>query len=479
MKKIYLTILACAALAFAGEFPARAQSELSADDDDDGAETEAYDDEEEEGDNDASVRELGVIDFGEITGDDIEIPVPSFIRQNFNHVNFNGADWSNLRRAFAQAELKPVSIVHIGDSHIQADLGTAVTRELLQYDFGNAGRGIITPLKMSGTNQPVDYTFSSRDNWSAVKLMSRRWERPMGFTGTSIHPMMQKSSLTIGTSESDDYNPFTSLMLFHGGKLVIDSVVSSNGQPVHFRAIPSRDYTQIIMASAETKVTVYFTSTGDLTVYGASLGGGKPGLYYHAIGNNGATYATYNRIGTEGAGIAALQPDLVIISLGTNEAFGRPDAATFYNTIDRLVRNIQASNPQAQILLITPMECQKSVTSTVSKKVKTKGRTKKSRKGKKRRTSGGTRTVTSKVKSYQRNPNILTMRNEILRYGKENNIAVLDFYDVAGGAGASDTWVAANLFAKDRIHHSYKGYHLQGRLLYDALIDALKQDNKQ
>ncbi len=428
-------------------------------------------------DNDASVRQNAVIDFGEISDDDIDIPVPTFIHRDRNHIEFNGADWTALRKAFANAEIKPVSIVHIGDSHIQADIGTGTTRELLQYDFGNAGRGLVTPLKMSGTNQPSDYSFSSSDNWQPVKLMSRRWERPMGFTGTSVHPMMQSSSVTIGTTESDDYNPFKSITLFHGGKMQIEKVVNQYGSQLHYRAIPSRDYTHIILASAETKVTVYFKSHGDLTLYGASLSGDKPGLFYHAIGNNGATYATYNKIGTVGVGISALQPDLVIISLGTNEAFGNPDASTFYNTIDRLVSNIRYSNPSAQILLVTPMECQKSVTKTVSKKVASGSR--RSKGGKKRRRSGGTRTVTSTVKTYQRNANIPTMRNEILRYGRENGVAVLDFYEVAGGQGASDSWINNNLFAKDRIHHSYKGYHLTGRLMYDALIDALKQENKQ
>lgn len=96
--------------------------------------------------------------------DDIDIPIPSFIRTNSNHIIYNGADWSGLRKAFLESTTSPVSIVHIGDSHIQADISTGTTRELLQYDFGNAGRGLVSPLKMSGTNEPLDYTFQSRNS---------------------------------------------------------------------------------------------------------------------------------------------------------------------------------------------------------------------------------------------------------------------------------------------------------------------------
>lgn len=56
-------------------------------------------------------------------------------------------------------------------------------------------------------------------------------------------------------------------------------------------------------------------------------------------------------------------------------------------------------------------------------------------------------------------------------------MAVYDWYDVAGGAGASSSWISASLFAKDRVHHSHKGYNLNGRLLYDAIMDALRSQN--
>lgn len=448
-------------------------TQQEADDEEESEETE-----EEESDDEAStqdIRENPVID---IDGDDIDIPVPSFINKAANHIIFNGADWMALKRAFANSSKKPVSIVHIGDSHLQADINGATTRELLQYDFGNSGRGIITPLKMSGTNQPTDYIFSSNDSWTPVKLMSRTWSYPMGFTGTSIHPGYNSSSLTIGTKTSDDYNPFSSFTIFHGGKLTIDSVVGSDGYRVHYKAIPSRDYTQIVMASQETQVKVYFSSKGDLTVYGVSLSGDRPGVFYHVIGNNGATYATYNRIGTMGHGIAPLDPNLVIISLGTNEAFGRLNNDSFYHSIDRLVQNIRSANPNAQILLTTPMECQKSYSKKVSKKVPVKTRARRSKKRKRRRSTTKMRTVTTTTRSYRPNDKIAQARNQILKYGADNGIAVLDWYEVAGGSGASNTWISNGLFSKDRIHHSGKGYHLQGRLLYDALIDALTSTNK-
>lgn len=391
-------------------------------------------------------------------GDDIDIPVPAFINKSANKIILNGSNPAKLRKAIRLSNRQPVSMLLIGDSHVQAGINAGVTRELLQYDFGNAGRGLIAPLRLSGTNEPADYYFQSPNSWNAVKLMNASWEQSVGFTGTSIHPVSDNGRLTIGTSEKEDYNPFTSVTIFHKGKLTINSITNAEGREVHFRAIPSRDYTHIIMASPETKVDIDFSSIGDLTVYGASLGSGRPGVIFHSIGNNGATYDTYNRIGNVGVGITPLKPELIIIALGTNEAFGKFEASSFKATISRLVSNIREANPDAFIVLTTPMECQRSV--TTSKRVRVKGKKKKYR------------TVSSK--SYKVNNNILKVRDAIMEYGRQNDIAVYDWYTVAGGAGASSKWISADLFAKDRVHHSASGYRLEGRLLYDAIINTLR-----
>lgn len=413
-----------------------------------------------------AVRENPVIIPDE--ADDIDIPVPSFIKKAANHIIYNGADWSKLRDAFENSKKSPVSIVHIGDSHIQADINTGTTRELLQYDFGNAGRGLIAPLRICGTNQPRDYVFQSRNSWNSVKLMNTSWVQTVRFTGTSIRPASPSSELTIGTADNDDYNPFSSTTIFHNGKISVKDVTDENGNSLHFRAIPSRDYTQIVLSSLATKINVSFASAGDLTVYGASLSGDRPGVFYHAIGNNGATYDSYNRIGSVGLGINPLQPDLVIISLGTNEAFGRADYSGFKRSVNQLVSNIRLANPDALLLLTTPMECHKSVTS--KKKVRVRNKRRKGRKA-------TYRTVTKTTRSYAVNRNIAPLRQAILDYGKANGIAVYDWYEVAGGDGASASWISSDLFAKDRVHHTQKGYNLEGRLLYDAIMDALRQQN--
>ena len=338
----------------------------------------------------------------EETIEDESVVIPAFIKQNRNHIIMNGANWSKVRSAVKQTGTHPFSIVHIGDSHLQADIATSRVRRNLQLEHGNAGRGIILPFKLSGTNQPIDYTFGSTGSWKAAKLMKWPWSQTMGFTGTSISPNQRQSNIILSTGKDQDYNPFTSVTLFHKGKINVTRVESEDGTPLAFAAYPSQDYTHIQLTEPVDHVKISFDSAGDLTLFGASLSGNRPGVFYHTIGNNGAAYSTYNRIGNVGKGIAPLNPDLVIVSLGTNEAFGRRNVPEFISAMDRLVSSIQSANPNAQILLVTPMECQKSSYSTVNQKVK---------RGKRKRA----RTVSKKVRGYSVNSNILPIRNAIIK----------------------------------------------------------------
>lgn len=395
-----------------------------------------------------SIRLNPDIVFG--SGDDY-IHVPSFIRRKTNHIRLNGADWSRLSEKLKPSSDNPLVIVHIGDSHIQAEIGTNVTREMLQLRFGNAGRGLVAPLRLAGTNQPRDYRFESTGHWTAEKVMRTPWSHPMGFNGTSISLNGTESDITLSTSreeDDDEYNPFTRITLFHSGEMKITSIIdNATGMPVVFNASsPDEGQTDIALWTPVENATVSFTTSSPFTLFAALISGERPGVMYHAIGNNGATYSTYNRIGSTARGVAALNPDLIVLSLGTNEAFGSLDLSGFTRNVDTLVKDLQSNNPDALILIVTPMECHRRIV----------------RRSRRRRAA-----------SYSVNTNILPIRNALLRYASDNGIAVYDWYDIAGGSGASDVWIEAGLFGKDHVHHTATGYRLHGRLFYEALEELL------
>ncbi len=357
----------------------------------------------------------------------------NYLKLNQNKIHYNNSNWTAFYNKLNNSSQNTISIVHIGDSHLQADIATGKTRELLQKQFGNAGRGIVAPLKLAKTNQPTDYFFSCVGPYDASSLMRRPWKSPIQLTGASFTPHKDNFIVEIGVKNSS--NEFKRLRIHLEGDLYIDSVCADNKVVSYDIDERFTNYTDIIFSESVSYVKLWLSSIGQLTIYGASLLNDCAGVVYNVIGNNGASYYSYNNMGNLGKDCQILSPDLFIVSLGANEAFGNLSNEAFYTTISNLVTDLQLNNPSANILLATPMECQKN------------GR------------------INHKIKQF---------RDVIIQFGKDNNIAVYDWYDIAGGYNASNNWVNDRLMGKDRIHNTSKGYYIQGTILYEVIINELK-----
>lgn len=164
---------------------------------------------------------------------------------------------------------------------------------------------------------------------------------------------------------------------------------------------------------------------------------------YTDMGVNGATCLTFThpeRI----AGIAALKPELLIVSFGTNESHNRRYNATIhYNQMDELVQLLRDSLPGVAILLTTPPGSYDST--------------------RKRR----------RKRSYAVNPRTAVAAETIRRYAVNHRLLVWDMYGAVGGSHrACVNWTEAGLMRPDHVHYLPEGYILQGNLLYQALIQA-------
>lgn len=369
--------------------------------------------------------------------DSVDLSVYPFLNTNANVIALNGADWSGLTQALSETEDRVLRIVHIGDSHIQADLGTGFTRRLMQQRFGSAGRGLVVPLKLAGTNEPRDYIIRSTSTFDCEKLLTHSWTLPMGFTGISVSPKEKDFDFTLSAHE-----PFERIYIYYTGSALNVMSVEYDDTSLVYAVNDEVGCVCIGLPFPCEEVTVNLSSFGDIAIHGMELVSDMIGVAYHTIGINGATYSCYNRVADFGRSIAMLEPQLIIVSLGTNEAFGKLDSSEFVGQVDALVSELQANNPEACIMLTTPAECQRRM--------------------RKRRKS-----------SYAVNENVVRVRDLIAGYGVSNGIAVYDWYEAAGGDGSSNNWINAGLFSHDRIHCSVSGYEVTGQMLYNALINTL------
>lgn len=367
---------------------------------------------------------------------DTTIEYPSYINLAANKIQMNGADWSRLAEKLTQTESMRVDIVHIGDSHLQADMGTSVTRHKLSEFYGSAGRSLIVPFKLAGTNEPVDYSISVDVPVAGSRLLKTPWPTDMGFTGIGVRPEETTFNMSISASE-----PFDSIAVFYSGdslRLVSELPYRTESEGVMAIALPD--------TTSSTKLM--FSATRPVTVHGLNLVNGNSGMAYHVIGNNGATFSTYNAVPDFVNDVARFNPALIIISLGTNEAFGTVSNEEMRTQMRMLLSDIRKHCPDAAVLLTTPSECQRKI----------------SKHRKKRR----------KSVAYTVNANVKRLRDVILGFAENEGIPVYDFYDVAGGTGSSFQWLKDHTLNKDRIHLTRAGYTLQGDLFAEALQEAFQ-----
>lgn len=178
---------------------------------------------------------------------------------------------------------------------------------------------------------------------------------------------------------------------------------------------------------------------------------GKAGLVYHAYGINGATYGQFNNEQTLSK-FDELNPDLIILSFGTNEAHGRNYTEEWQiQEMDALLASLKERFPESGFLLTTPPG------SYWRKRVK-------------KTLKNGRKTY---VTHHILNEQVEQVANTQVAYGAEHQIPVWDLYHVVGGADyACRNWRNAGLQRSDYIHYTPEGYILQGKLLAEAILKA-------
>lgn len=360
----------------------------------------------------------------------------TFIDHQENKIEMNGDDWSALKQKFAAAIAGDTlfSVVYLGDSHIQADFGGDVVRNRLWSVSPAAGRGIVIPFKSAGTNNPLDYTISLNEEYKSSRLLKMPWATDMPFTGIGIEPKSETCTYTVTCQKPFDRMRF----IFRGDTVPVLSASSSMNAIDCSKGLTSIEFGDTVSSAS-------IVMTGAHTLAGVELLNGKVGTVLHSIGNNGATYGTYNQIDNFAEELSQLSPDLVIVALGTNEAFNRAGAEEVSDEIDMLMKSMARAMPDAKFMMVAPSECMKK------KYAK-----------KKRRAS-----------NLIVNPKVLTIRNTIKDYAQDHNIPLYDHYAAAGGKGAAAKMQKAGVLGRDGVHFTAVGYRLWGDLMADALLIQL------
>jgi lysophospholipase L1-like esterase len=341
-----------------------------------------------------------------------------------------------------------VSIVHLGDSHLQADEFSGRVRQELQRAHGSAGRGLVFPFSVAKTNgSPSLRTAAASGRWRAKRVISALPDStlPVGLSGISLATADSGAAFTLRVPIRywTDYQFNYLKLLRQPSPAAFDwQVLSEHGRvlgtvPGAGRGVADSLPLDSLRSQLTLRTTRRSPAQTSAVLYGLLLENGHPGVLYHTVGINGAAVRHYNRAPLFFEQIPLLQPDLFIISLGTNDAFhsGEFEPTRWAAQLDTLVSGLRRRAPQAEFLLCAPAD-------------------------------------SYRARRY-RNPDLARLSGVLRTYAQAHDLAYWDFAAVQGGYGSMGRWRAAGLALNDFVHFSSAGYDLQGLLLYLAIQDGL------
>ena len=383
--------------------------------------------------------------------DSIQPNLGTLIREEYNRLYY--ADSSAGFNAFInkldslyRGEEDRIHIMHIGGSHIQADLYPNKLREYLR-NMGpgyESPRGLVFPYRLAGTNNPLNYSITgNREKWkrfrSPVKSDSASW----GITGITVRLEAFSDTLLIrANNKNQTLKPY----YFNKIRILTDSdtaiynleIADSRVRIVSdslMAAFAIREYTLSDTLQTATLIIRYNDSTyqGKFNLIGIELVNPNPGVQYTSIGVNGASFESWARCGLFEQQLSFYKPDLFIVSIGTNDAYTTTfDSEKFRDAYKAMLEMVKNTNPHCALMLTVPND------------------------------------------SYYRrkapNKNTRIQQEIIHSLAKEYHAVVWDFYAVMGGFGSSQRWYLRKLMPRDRVHFTTTGYSLKADLLLKALV---------
>lgn len=375
-----------------------------------------------------------------------------------------------------------VNVLHLGGSHIQADVFSNRIRSRMLRDIplSPSSRGFVFPFTAANSNTPISYASRKRGHFRWERSVFKNREKPLGLLGfqvTAIDPDAEIRIALDARIPGEKFWSFTKVRLFGFSHEGVEPVLQfeENG-PRHYgkRDSVSESFLFEVPRRADSLIfsfpwkdaqkekafrdtlekldslgkAAFFASpdilrnTPTFTVTGIFLSDSLPGLTYNSIGVNGAGLEAYLSLENFERDLDFSPPDLVILSIGINDAnVENFDAELFKARYDSLVYRIRKVSPKAALLFMSNNDCHLT-------------------------------------KTGKPNRNGEAVARATFELAKKYRGGFWDLYRVMGGFKSIDAWVAADYAKKDRVHFKNAGYELLGDLFFEALREVIFPNGK-
>jgi lysophospholipase L1-like esterase len=351
-----------------------------------------------------------------------------------------GRFYAKLAALEAGSRSEPVTILHIGDSHVAADSFTRGIRSRLQDRFGDAGRGMVVPAGVFRQTTAAQVDMSQRGSWSAASSLKEK-TGPYGLSGVRLSASSPDAVITL-TAQSGAFDWAEVTVAGGSGSFEI----SVDGRASRHSAAGGEAATTVRVAQKGKVLKIRPAGNGRVTVLNWATGKERPGIRYVNFGIVGATVDVTRRWSPDivANDLAALKPDLIVYGYGTNEGFNdNLDPKAYKAYAEKFVGSLRSAAPQADLLFIGAADG--------ARKGRGKG-------------CGGAWATPAKLDS---------VRGAVRDVATDVGGGYWSWAEAMGGRCAIDRWASDGLAAKDRVHLTSAGYDRSADAFVDFLVAPL------
>ena len=376
-----------------------------------------------------------------------DIPYYDFIKYDSNIISYQNEKkdalypFYNRLNEVIKSGKGNVNILHFGGSHIQADIWSGELRKQFQLlaPGMKGARGLVFPFDIAKTNNPNSYKTKYTGFWKRKRCATRKEHADWGLTGMQVYTHDTVSTFRIyAKSKYYMHYDFNRVKVFYK----MDSTTftpfilnSDTNYTITYDSILG--CLEIQFENYQDTLSMKFLKTvaqqNQITIYGIQFENDDPGIIYHAMGVNGADLPSYIKCNLMQQQLPAVKPDLIIFSVGVNDAYSTSfNAYKYESNYKVLIDRIRELYPDVSILFTTNND-------------------------------------TYYRKRYP-NKNAYKVKSVMQHLSKEKNAAIWDMFEVMGGLGSIYKWEQLELAKSDKIHFKGDGYRLIAHLMFAAIM---------
>lgn len=346
----------------------------------------------------------------------------------------NGKPLSKFRAKLANLasgnSRKPVTIVHIGDSHVASDSFSQGIRRALQAQYGDAGRGMVIPAGAFKYGFADQVKLTRRGPWRSDTALKNR-KGAFGLSGVNVRSASSSATLTL-TSKTGPFD-YAEVVVATGPKQGA-FVLSVGDVKKKFNARAAKSGSRKFRIDATGGTLKLNPAGGGATlVHNWSTGKNVAGIRYVNLGLIGATVGITKRfkMNLVANDIRALDPDLIVYGYGTNEGFNdNLNLKRYRKYAESYLDVLTAAAPNSDTVVIGAAD----------------GLRRKARGGK---SCGGGWYIPKKMRPLR-----VTMK----QMASDRKAGYWDWSAAMGGECSANKWASKGLAARDRVHLTSKGY---------------------